>query len=158
MIVPDPNKALELQSERVLLRCLAWGEARNQEAIAILAVVWVAWNRVGKIGASLHDAILKPYAFSCFNPGDPNRELLVHALKWEGRDVWARIDAICELLEQGATVDPTGGATHYVRKELWGRSPKDRSRPKWFESVFIADGTTKETARIGDHVFGVTPG
>lgn len=155
MIVPEATKPIAEQEEKVLRRMLLWGEARSEGPLGMLAVAWVAENRLGKWSASLREVILAPWQFSIFNANDPNRELLLKANKWE-RDAWIQADAVCELLEAGMTSDPTHGATHYTTAVLWGREPMNPSKPKWFEAPFLEDGTTKELARLGDHVFGIT--
>jgi len=154
VILPEPSKPIEQQTEAVLSRLLLWGEARGEGAIGMLAVLWCAYNRLGKNGTSLRDVILKPWQFSTFNRNDSNRDKLLKAHVQEP-DAYKMADTVATLMEAGHTNDPTHGATHYCTDALWGR-PKEFITAKWFEDECIADGRTKETFRHGHHVFGIT--
>jgi len=110
-------KELEID---VLARTL-WGEARSENTTGMEAVAHVILNRVRyaqKRGGRFwwgHDIITvcqRPYQFSCWNPGDPNRKKLmaidksdIHfstALRVARRAVFG------QLID-----DPTLGADHY---------------------------------------------
>jgi spore germination cell wall hydrolase CwlJ-like protein len=128
--------------EDVLLATMAWGEARGESAAGILAVIWVAKNRSDKKSRALKDVILQPRQFSCFNPGDPNREKLFSAKILEP-EAWGACLAITRLVLAGHTLDPTGGATNFYARTV--------PVPKWarLESGWI------ELTEIGRHVFGI---
>lgn len=55
----------------------------------------------------------------------------------------------------GALPDTVGPATHYCTLALWGRDDSDKGRPAWHSKQEIEAGHTKETARIGGHVYAV---
>jgi len=143
MIRPAPGIPIEQQPLPVLRRLLLWGETRGESNVGKLAVLCVVANRVAK-GGQWKAVILKPKAFSCFNPDDHNREKLLNAHNLEPNS-WASVDAVCELWENGAIVDVTQGADHYYSFNIvtpkWGRG-----HPDW-----------QETVVIGNHVFGICP-
>lgn len=159
-MIPVPGKPIEEQPESVVLRMLLWGEARGEkdaggtlESVAMLAVAWVVLNRARKHKMDLKAVILQPWQFSCFNASDPNRKKMLTAAALD-MIAWERADTVADLFESGMTTDPTKGATHYVTSNLWNRA--DSSKPQWYESGAIASGVTKETVRIGHHVFANT--
>lgn len=142
MIRPDAALPIERQSEAVLTRMCLWAEARGEGPIGMLAVRYVIGNRRVKTGKSTNDLILAPLQFSSFNKDDPNREKLMDAPHLEP-EAWGMADAVCSLYEKVLTVDPTHGALNYYAPKVvnpkWGRG-----NPRW-----------RETAEIGNHVFGV---
>jgi len=142
VIFPDEHKSIEDQSEGALLRMAAWAEARGEGPVGQLAVIYVIANRAAKSGKGIKHEILKPLQFSAFNPGDPNREKMLHAHDL-GPAGWAQVDAVADLFESGLTKDPTQGATHYYAHNVvdppWG--PRD---PRW-----------QFKAKINRHTFGV---
>ena len=163
---PAPGLTIEQQGDRILHRMLLCGEARGEndaldrlDSKSMLGVAFVPVNRLGRgrwRKLTLGQAILQPWQFSCFNPNDANRAKLLDL--WKSEPVaWERANVVCDLLEEGLVLDPTKGATHYVRIEMWGREPANPARPQWYEGPSIEAGITKETARIGSHVFAVTP-
>jgi spore germination cell wall hydrolase CwlJ-like protein len=134
---------IEEQSEPVVLRMLAYGEARGEGGIGILAVLHVVMNRALKLDTTLKHEALRKRQFSCFNDEDPNRrELLMADIK--SPNIWSAIDAICEVFERGFTLDPTKGASHYYVEHMENPPAWGRGHPDW-----------KETAVLGHHVFGV---
>lgn len=162
---PVPGLQIDQQPERVLHRLLLFGEARGEqdsggtlEATAMLAVAWVPMNRTlrHRPATTLKEEILRRWAFSCFNPNDPNRPLLLHAPSLDAVS-WERADTVVDLLEARLTLDPSRGATHYCAVRLWGREPVSPARPQWFERPEIEAGRTRELARWGHHVFAVAP-
>ena len=56
-----------------------YGEARNQSVSGLQAVLSVIRNRVasGRWGQTWNDIVFAPKQFSCWNEGDPNREMLL---------------------------------------------------------------------------------
>lgn len=95
------------------------GEARGEPIEGQVAVGCVIRNRVyahSWFGKDWHDVCLKAWQFSCYNEGDPNRELL---LKIAGGDFGSlRPEMVqCMYLAQGIIegliLDNVGGANHY---------------------------------------------
>lgn len=144
MIRPAPGLKIEQQPEAWVIRACVWAEARGEPALGKLAVLWVIHNRAVKRDTSLKAEVLRPWQFSSFNENDPNREKLLTAHS-EYLATWVVCDQICELFENKATIDPTGGATHYFAhntvKPAWGPP-----HPEWEEHIVI-----------GAHTFGKAP-
>lgn len=131
----------------VLARTI-WGEARGEGVAGMVAVAWVARNRVemdlgndGKPdwwGEGYGGVCRKPWQFSCWNANDPNSAYLrdekpIPAAQFQQ----AREVAVAVI--DGHRPDPTGGATHYYSTTL----PKP---PAWAAHA-------KRTCKIGRHVF-----
>lgn len=117
----------------------AYGEARGEPLGGIVAVCWVAVNRLRAeswFGRSIQEVCMKKYQFSCWNEGDPNLPLL---LAVTGDDAaFRRCLGAAALVLSGDLPDPSGGATHYYR---------DGSEvPSWAESMV-------PTITIGHHKF-----
>ncbi len=160
---PVPGLMIEQQSESVICALALCGEARGEqdaggrlESTAMLAILWVLWNRVKDPGnrwpKTMRQAFLQPWQFSCFNPNDPNRARLLDLWKTDPVS-WERADTVCDLFEQECTLDPTGDATHYCTKALWAVDDSERKHPRWHSRQEIEAGRTVETARWGHHVF-----
>jgi len=67
-------------SEEELLALVIWAEARGEPYDGRRAVGTVILNRLDKngwFGKTLHEVILKPFQFSCFNISDPQFKKLV---------------------------------------------------------------------------------
>lgn len=143
MTRPDPSLHIEQQNESVVLRMLAWGEARNQSAIGIAAVLWVVRNRALKHDTSLKYEALRPLQFSCFNEGDPNRYKMLNACD-EDPLGWAKVDDVCTLFEAGHLHDPTLGSLNYYVTKM-------PTPPAWAS----AESGWLTRAVIGAHSFGV---
>lgn len=111
----DPRLADPVQ---VLARTL-WGEARGESLRGKEAVAAVILNRVARArarggywwGGDVVSVCLKPWQFSCWNPGDPNRAKLL-AVGEDDRAFRACLRVARRALA-GEIEDPTGGATHY---------------------------------------------
>lgn len=143
-VKPTPGLAIEQQPASWMHRACVWAEARGESPAGKLAVAWVIRNRAAKAGIlDLREVVLAKLQFSSFNAADPNHGKLLRAHELDPRS-WAVCDAIVELMEEGLTVDPTKGSTHYYAFALvdppWGRR-----HPAW-----------QELATIGAHVFGRT--
>ena len=143
MIRPAPGLTIEEQPEPVVLRMLAWGEARNQGGEGIAAVLWVVRNRALKSGRTYKMEALRHLQFSCFNENDPNRDKLLTAWLTDGRG-WSNVDHIAELFEGGHLNDPTLGSTHYYVASM-------TNPPRWGSP----EHGWQHRARIGAHEFGV---
>lgn len=157
MFYPEPEKPLEEQEPRVLLALLGWGEARGEGPAGIYAVQCVARNRQlqpQRFGDTLAKVILKPWAFSCFNQGDPNRDKLLKADHLDLQS-WQEAAVLAELCLNGGP-DPTKGATHYCTTSMWAKGFENLKQPPWYSANLIVAGVTQERSRIGNHVFAVT--
>jgi N-acetylmuramoyl-L-alanine amidase len=129
----------------------AYGEARNQSVLGLVAVICVIRNRV-RAGrwTSWTAAALAPFQFSCWNTDDPNCARLVDISERliTGRPMPIVSDAIvlkaclwiAEEVFVGHVDDVTGGAVSYF-------NPKVVAAPKW------AAPPARRTTQIGDHVF-----
>lgn len=114
-----------------------YGEARGEGKKGMQAVANVIMNRVKKggwYGASIKDVVLKPYQFSCWNEGDPNRTIIINASAAQLKQ--AR--EIADKVIAGELPDITGGATHYYANTI--------SAPYWTKSM-------KKVATVGSHYF-----
>ena len=60
---------------KMLALCI-YGEARGEGIEGMLAVGSVVCNRARQKQKTIKDICLEPKQFSCFNAGDPNREVL----------------------------------------------------------------------------------
>ena len=132
----DPADAADADLDTtvdVLARTL-WGEARGEPIAGIEAVAAVVANRARIAaerggwwwGATIRDVCLKPWQFSCWNSGDPNRPRLLAVGR--GDPVFETCVRIARRAALGLLADPTGGATHYHAVGVgpyWaaGRSP-----------------------------------
>jgi cell wall hydrolase len=143
MIRPAPGLSIEQQPESIVARMLAYGEARGEGGVGILAVLHVVLNRALRLDTTLKHEALRKRQFSCFNDEDPNRNNLLTA-DIRSPNAWAAVDAVCSIFEAGFTTDPTHGATHYYVEHMENPPAWGRGHAEW-----------KETVVIGAHVFGV---
>ena len=126
------------EPEYRLLARLIYGEARGEPVQGRIAVACVVRNRVRRPswwGRTWREVMLKPYQFSCFNPGDPNFRVVLTVS--ENDPLFRECVWIAQGVILGILQDNTDGATHYHR---WDRSPK------WGRRM-------KATVTIGNHVF-----
>jgi hypothetical protein len=121
-----------------------WGEARGQGEEAMRAVGHVIDNRRRASGSDpdfVTDTVSEAFQFSCWNPGDPNREAMlnVDALPLDSRDrgMWAAARNLADEILASRSLDPTGGALFYHAAGV---------APTWSRGV-------APVARIGDHLF-----
>jgi N-acetylmuramoyl-L-alanine amidase len=120
-----------------------YGEARGEGVRGMEAVAAVVLNRAalaasGRIrwwGRTVEDVCRHPWQFSCWNPGDPNRAVLLAVQA--GDPVFDIALRVARRALAGALQDPTDGATHYHARSVF---------PSW------ADGRSP-SAVIGNHVF-----
>ena len=140
---PVPGIEIEQQPEPIVLRMCLWAEARGEIALGKLAIAWVIHNRADKADSSLKAQILKPWQFSSFNANDPNRAKMLEA--WaKDATAWGACDAIAELFEQKATIDPTLGSTHYLNRAVLEK------QPDWS----LEEHGWEKQVTIGSHEFG----
>lgn len=137
-----------------LLAIAAYGEAANQGAEGLMAVLNVIKNRtkeVSKYGdtdilkktnSPYHAVILKKWQFSMFNTDDPVRATALRfAKQWDayygGNATLRTAYDLANKLLSGAIEDNTYGATHYHTTAV---------NPSWASAIpFIG--------KIGDHLF-----
>ncbi|NQU60999.1 MAG: cell wall hydrolase [Rhodospirillales bacterium] len=120
-----------------------YGEARGELVRGKEAIAAVIMNRARRgaerrgywWGATPVDVSTKPYQFSCWNEGDPNRAK-IEAVSQDNRTFQTCL-RIARRALAGTLKDPTGGATHYHAKGVTPPWAKDR----------------KPSAEIGNHKF-----
>jgi N-acetylmuramoyl-L-alanine amidase len=116
-----------------------WGEARGEAREGRVAVAWVVRNRLlrpKRFGATIARICQQPYAFSCWNHGDPNRSKMLSLGETDTMFSECRQIALSVLNDEIA--DPTQAAQFYFNP--------DTAAPKW------ATGH-KPVAVIGHHAF-----
>lgn len=122
----------------------AWAEARGEGVSGMEAVASVIMNRVAlarearfakQFGATPAEVCFKPYQFSCWNPGDPNRALAltIH----NPNPLFIECLSLAIRAVHGLLRDRTLGATHYHT---------DQIKPPWSLQLHF-------TIRIGRHLF-----
>jgi spore germination cell wall hydrolase CwlJ-like protein len=117
----------------VLARTI-YGEARGESVRGQEAVAAVIVNRAALAarrggwwwGDDIASVCRKPYQFSCWNKGDPNRARIEAV--GEGDPVFQTCLRIARRAVAGTLDDPTRGATHYHTKAVYppwarGRAP-----------------------------------
>lgn len=139
--------------DRVITALTVFGEARGEKELGKAAVVWVILHRAanprwwGREGPA--SVCLAPWQFSCWNVGDPNRELILEQLVGgdperaeltEEARLDRRVIACLETVDKvraGALPDPTGGADHYHTTGV---------EPAWSRG-------REPLAKVGTHLF-----
>ena len=136
----DSSKLCYDENTRNLLAMMIYGEARNcsaDEMIAIGETALVrardnkAWN-----GRTVAEAIRKPWQYSCFNDGDPNKEKLNN---YDGISKYIAEGILNGKLKSG--ID----ATHYHTKNInpkWANSDKmtrKQGKPTWKHNFYRED-------------------
>lgn len=124
---------LSAQDRDTLIRTV-WGEARGEPEDGMVAVVHVVRNRVLARGTDAHTECLRPWQFSAWNAGDPNRPRMIELPRTSKE--YVRIGAVVDAAWR--TPDTTGGARHYHAVSI--------APPGW-----AAEG--RVTLRLGGHVF-----
>lgn len=102
-----------MTAQEVVARTI-WGEARSVGEAGMEGVACVIRNRVerpGWWGTSWEGVCLKPWQFSCWNKGDPNREKLMAVNETDPLFYEAMV--IAEKVIDGKQPDITGGADSY---------------------------------------------
>lgn len=120
-----------------------YGEARGEGEAGIRAVACVIVNRIRHAqkkggfwwGHDVFSVCQKPYQFSCWNKGDPNRDVILHVTK--ERPVFRTCLAIAKEAVDGMLKDITMGADHYHTRAV---------KPSWSRDK-------RPCALIGSHVF-----
>lgn len=122
---------LEIMSRTV------FGEARGESSDGQVAVAAVILNRVRhhtRWADEIYMVCLQEKQFSCWNPGDPNRELLMEA----DLDDERMQSAVVACISAVEGYDPSNGADHYFATYI--------PTPSWAEEM-------TQTAEIGVHRF-----
>ncbi|MHA1597935.1 MAG: cell wall hydrolase [Alphaproteobacteria bacterium] len=115
----DPGTQLPRDLGIEILARTLYGEARGETVRGKEAVAAVIVNRVHRArqrggywwGDTLENVCLKPWQFSCWNEGDPNRAK-IEAVTPDNR-VFQSCIRIARRAAAGALEDPTNNATHY---------------------------------------------
>lgn len=119
------------------------GEARGEPSDGLTACGWSIRNRVTdarrRWPRDVANACLQWRQFSAWNPGDPNRSLLIEVEL--GDPDYMRCLAVAGNVIAGLVPDLSNGANHYLTKAVAEQSP-----PDWFSEAKI-------TARYGRHLF-----
>lgn len=97
-----------------------FGEARGESNAGREAVAHVVINRVNshRFKDSVSGVCLQPMQFSCFNPGDPNRPIILAETINSVDAVFQECVSAAKRVIAGAVADNTGGATHYYAKTI----------------------------------------
>jgi spore germination cell wall hydrolase CwlJ-like protein len=145
--VPPIENSLYNRRDVLLLAATMWGEARGEGVLAMRAVGHVILNRAesdnaSRYGTGLRGVILRPWQFSVWNHGDPNRDRMVHLIHgWQpsGDDgaMWLIARSLARDILEGRSIDPTNGALYYHTNAV---------SPSWSRGGEIS--TT-----IGSHIF-----
>lgn len=125
----------------------AYGEARGETVLGIIAIISVIRNRARMKGTRSIDQAMKTAAFSCWldQVGSANNDMLADLatmlITAGPRPNDAILDVCLYLSVRQNLSDPTGGATHYYNAKAVDHTPT------WIRPPAIA------TAVIGNHQF-----
>ncbi len=124
---------------------VAWGEARDQGAGGMQAVINVMQNRANdrRYPDSIADVATQPFQFSAFNEGNANKSAL-HSVADDDPEFRVAV-GLATFAVDGSLGDLTGGATHYYA----ARGPNKISPPFWIRE----SPNAVRTASIGNHDF-----
>jgi len=154
------------EDEVRLLAATVFGEARSEGELGMRAVAHVMVNRIGeRFGEDLATVILSPRQFSVWNPGDPNRRLVLNLVRDPDRYVtdaaqWEMAQRIAREVLAGQSVDPTEGALFYHTQGVrpsWSRYGHGR-RVIGYHIFYadVPDSGMRRTPRVTSvaHIFG----
>jgi spore germination cell wall hydrolase CwlJ-like protein len=129
------TKSIEIMAKTI------YGEARGEYPVfginSLVAVGNVIMNRHRRSHSSIEEICLKPKQFSCWNPNDPNLEIIKNVNT--ANPIYKLCFDCSAKLVNNEYDDITNGATHYY-------STKIKTIPKWAD-------LNKITKAIGNHVF-----
>ena len=144
---PSPSLAADAEELDVVdahwMALTMWGEARGQGEEAMRAVGHVIANRsrTGAHGAYVTDTVSEAFQFSCWNPGDPNRQAMLDVLSLpkasKEHRLWLAARRLADEILSGRSEDPTGGALFYHSEAV---------APDWSRGL-------APVRRIGTHLF-----
>lgn len=169
MTLPFPGIAPAKQDPTTLLALTILGEAENQPYAGKVAVGKTLVTRSRRSGKTIADTALANGQYDCWSPQyAPQRVAFLqatidHAAQNVLAGVWEECVQAAEAAMDPATPDPSNGATHYCTildangDPLWDCDDENRARPRWHSHQCIVAGITHETARLGAHVFAITP-
>lgn len=106
----------QLSTQEIMART-AYGENRGGGARGVQSVLNVIVNRATHPtwwGKSYRDVCLKPNQFDCWNPDDPNYEIIMNVK--ESDAVYASALEMASAAVPGLLPDITRGATYYYAK------------------------------------------
>ena len=139
---PAPDEAIDVVDAHWMALTM-WGEARSGGEEAMRAVGHVIDNRrrLGRHGSFVTETVSEAWQFSCWNPGDPNREpmLNIDRLRRGTREheMWLVAKRLAGEILSERSSDPTGGALFYHTTAV---------SPRWSRGV-------APTTLIGGHLF-----
>jgi N-acetylmuramoyl-L-alanine amidase len=105
----------ELSDSDLMALCV-WREADDQQTLGKRGVAHVIQNRMkypSEFGHSIRSIILKPYAFSSFNEGNPDSTKYPNEQNAEEWQSWLDSQTACQDVLQGTDTDFTGGCVMY---------------------------------------------
>lgn len=130
--------------EMSLLTRVVYGEARGEtpedQANIVHSILNRAADKKRRYGGTISDILLKPNAYSCLNPNDPNYPKLLSLSK--DSPEYKKIKSIVErtiTARMNGEPDPTMGATHYHTRDV---------NPKW-------NTAASKMISLGSHKFWV---
>jgi N-acetylmuramoyl-L-alanine amidase len=106
------------QADDILARTLV-GEARGEGNQGMTAVCNVIMNRVAKPGwwgTDVKGVCLRPWQFSCWNVGDPNRSFILNLAT--DKAIYQVAHIIAQKAIDGDLPDITNGATSYYASSM----------------------------------------
>lgn len=136
----------KVNEDEWLLALTIWGEARNHGEQGMRAVGHVINNRAKsglerRFGEGIKGVVWKSKQFSCWNPGDPNRDAMRNIGQLpEGhpdRKAWSAAKKIAKDILRGESRDPTKGALFYHTTDV---------NPVWNKEMLA-------TRTVANHVF-----
>jgi len=141
----SPLKTLRELSEATILALTIFGEARGEPVEGQIAVGCVVRNRMVRRNQNVHDVVLAPLQFSCWN--NPDYLFSVwrnsYGLPPFERKILSQCHWIAEGILGNIILDNTNGADHYINPRLI------KKRVRWLFKM-------RKVARIGRHVFYVS--
>jgi N-acetylmuramoyl-L-alanine amidase len=135
--IPDTAKAPPPPDQQDVMARTIYGEARGEKQAGMEDVACVIMNRLAISttaaanggepywwGADINGICKAPGQFSCWNIGDPNRDVLLAVTPSD--QAFVQCQQVASNAIAGGLVDRTGGATHYKVTTLpwpkdWGR-------------------------------------
>lgn len=121
-VVPQTRAMSQKKKEVFLMALTMWGEARSHGIEGMRAVGHVIMNRVhanrpDKFGTGIVGVVWKRKQFSCWNPGDPNRDAMreISQLPKDSLEYkrWSQAKELAASIIRGRSQDPTDGALWY---------------------------------------------
>jgi len=133
--------------------CL-FGEARGEGPEGVRGVANVIRNRTlhpgnrsgRRYGRGIRGVVLRPGAFDCMKPIDPNYRKLLDPLRFERPEIWQMCHTMALATIARAIADSTLGATHYYDDSL-------AVAPWWARLAVIEAGKMTPTVQIGRLLF-----